>query len=154
MLHTRIVPGEQIRITALPKGFGSENMSKIKMFPPSAGIDGIQDFIVETAEIASANPCPPVILGVGIGGTFESAALMSKRQLARSLNEKNPDPILAKMEEDLKNRINALGMGPMALGGRHYCLSVHIAESPTHIAGLPVAVNYCCHAIRHASAIL
>jgi len=154
VLHVSLVPGDQIHILALPKGFGSENMSKIKMFPPSAGIDGIKDFIVETAAAASANPCPPVILGVGIGGTFEYAALMSKRQLARSLNEKNPDPVLAEMEEDIKARINALGMGPMALGGKNYCLAVNIAEYPTHIAGLPVAVNYCCHAIRHASATI
>ena len=154
VLHTSLVPGDQIRITALPKGFGSENMSKIKMFPPSAGIEGIKDFIVETAAIASANPCPPVILGVGIGGTFEYAALMSKRQLARSLNEKNPDPVLAEMEEDIRKRINELGMGPMALGGKNYCLAVNIEEYPTHIAGLPVAVNYCCHAIRHASAVI
>lgn len=154
ILHTRILPGDKISITALPKGFGSENMSKIKMFPPSAGIEGIQDFIVETASIASANPCPPVILGVGIGGTFEYAALMAKRQLARALTEKNPDPVLAEMEETIKRRINALGMGPMALGGKNYCLAVNIEENPTHIAGLPVAVNYCCHAIRHASAVI
>ena len=154
VLHTRIVPGDKIEITALPKGFGSENMSKIKMFPPSAGIDGIKDFIVETAAMASANPCPPVIIGVGIGGTFEYAAMLSKRQLARKLGEPSSDPVLAEMEEDIKNRINALGMGPMALGGRNYCLAVHIAEYPTHIAGLPVAVNYCCHALRHASATI
>ena len=154
VLHVSLVPGDQIHILALPKGFGSENMSRIKMFPPSAGIDGIKDFIVETASAASANPCPPVILGVGIGGTFEYAALMSKRQLARSLREKNPDPVLAEMEEDIRERINALGMGPMALGGKNYCLAVNIAEFPTHIAGLPVAVNYCCHAIRHAAATI
>ena len=154
VLHTRIVPGDRIEITALPKGFGSENMSRIKMFPPSAGVEGIKDFIVETAEMASANPCPPVVIGVGIGGTFEYAALLSKRQLARPLGQKSDDPLLAEMETEIKERINALGMGPMALGGRNYCLAVHIAEYPTHIAGLPVAVNYCCHALRHAFATI
>lgn len=154
VIHTTLVEGDTLTITALPKGFGSENMSRIKMFPPSAGMEGIKAFIVDTAKIASANPCPPVVLGVGIGGTFELAAIMSKRQLARPLGQPNADPVLREMEQDIKDRINALGMGPMGLGGTHYCLAVHIMEYPTHIAGLPVAVNYCCHAARHATCTL
>lgn len=151
VIHTELTDGDKIELTALPKGFGSENMSKIAMLPPSAGKQGIIDFIVDTAKSASGNPCPPVFLGVGIGGTFEYAAIMAKRQLARSIESVNPDSVLAEMEDIIKERINALGMGPMALGGKNYCLKVNIEEYPTHIAGLPVAVNYCCHAVRHAS---
>lgn len=151
VIHTSLVSGDSIELTALPKGFGSENMSKIAMLPPAAGKKGIVDFVVGTAEIASGNPCPPVLLGVGIGGTFEYAAIMAKRQLARSIESINENAELAEMEEEIKERINALGMGPMALGGKNYCLKVNIEEYPTHIAGLPVAVNYCCHAVRHAS---
>lgn len=154
VIHVELVPGDKIELLALPKGFGSENMSKIAMLAPSAGRQGIVDFIVETAKTASGNPCPPVVLGVGIGGTFEYAALMAKRQLARPLESINPDPVLHEMEEEIKEKINALGMGPMALGGKNYCLKVCVEEFPTHIAGLPVAVNYCCHALRHASVVI
>ncbi len=154
VLHTRIIPGDRIMICALPKGFGSENMSQIRMLKPSDGRDGIVDFIVGTARQAGGSPCPPVVLGVGIGGTFESSALLAKRQLMRELSKPHPDPEIAAMETEIKQKINALGMGPMGLGGACYCLAVHIEKYPTHIAGLPVAVNYCCHMLRHKTAVL
>ncbi|MGI6152359.1 MAG: fumarate hydratase [Christensenellaceae bacterium] len=154
VIHTRIVAGDNLSITVLPKGFGSENMSQLKMLTPSDGKQGIIDFIVETAKDAGGSPCPPVVLGVGIGGTFEYAALLAKRQLLREIGSKNPDAGLAEMEEQICGEINALHMGPMGLGGQTYCLAVHIDKYPTHIAGLPVAVNYCCHMMRHKTAVL
>ncbi len=154
VIHTRIVPGNTVTITALPKGFGSENMSQIKMLAPSDGKEGIIDFVVGTAKQAGGSPCPPVILGVGVGGTFESCALLAKEQLLRPLGYDNPDEELREMEQTILDRINAMGMGPMGLGGDTYCLGVHIGKQATHIAALPVAVNYCCHMLRHASAIL
>lgn len=154
VIHTRIVPGELLKITAMPKGFGSENMSQIKMLKPSDATEGIVDFVVQTAQQAGGSPCPPVVLGVGIGGTFESCALLAKRQLLRNPGQASQDAQLAAMEQEIKERINALGMGPMGLGGKTYCLAVHMAKQPTHIAGLPVAVNYCCHMLRHKEAIL
>ncbi len=149
IIHTEIVPGDQIHITASPKGFGSENMSQIKMLKPADGVQGIIDFVVQAAKTAGGSPCPPVILGVGIGGTFEKAAILSKKQLLRPVDSSNPDPQLAQLERDILEGINALKMGPMGLGGDHYCLAVHIASYPTHLASLPVAVNFCCHALRH-----
>ncbi|MDL2237133.1 fumarate hydratase [Christensenellaceae bacterium OttesenSCG-928-K19] len=154
VIHMHIVPGNQLKITALPKGFGSENMSQLKMLKPSDGEQGVADFIVETTKQAGGSPCPPVILGVGIGGTFESCAMLAKKQLLRQLGSTNPDAGLAKMEQEVLDRINAAGMGPMGMGGDTYCLGVHIAKQPTHIAALPVAVNFCCHMLRHASAVL
>jgi fumarate hydratase subunit alpha len=154
VLHTRIIPGGDMIISALPKGFGSENMSQIKMLRPSDGKEGIVHFVVQTARQAGGSPCPPVILGIGIGGTFESSALLSKRQLVREVGSRNPDPELAAMETEIKEKINSLGIGPMGLSGDCYCLATHIAKVPTHIAGLPVAVNYCCHMLRHKTAIL
>lgn len=154
VIHTRIVPGDSLKIIAMPKGFGSENMSVIRMLKPSDGRDGIIDFIVEAARNAGGCPCPPVVLGVGIGGTFEKAAEMAKRQLLRSLGSVNPNETLAKMEAELKQKINALGIGPMGLGGDTYCLGVHIDQYHTHLAGLPVAVNFCCHALRHCEVVL
>lgn len=154
IIHTRIVPGDKIKITAAPKGFGSENMSAIKMCKPSEGAKGIVDFVVDTAVKAGGSPCPPVVLGVGIGGTFEHAAFMAKRQLTRSINSKNPDPMLAEMEKEIKDKINALKIGPMGLGGDTYCLKVNIEQFYTHLAGMPVAVNYCCHALRHKEVTL
>ncbi len=154
VIHTRIVPGENIKITVMPKGFGSENMSKLKMLNPSDGKEGILDFIVGAAKQAGGSPCPPVVLGIGIGGTFESCALLAKRQLLRRPGSANPDPELAEMEWEAKSRINALKMGPMGLGGDTYCLYAHIGKEPTHIAALPVAVNFCCHMLRHATATL
>ena len=154
IVHVELVPGDTLELTAVPKGFGSENMSQLRMLKPSDGLEGLKNFVIQTAKDAGASPCPPVVLGVGIGGTFEYAALMAKRQLTRSLGQTNPDPRLAALEAELKDSINALGMGPGGLGGTQYCLAVHIEEFPTHLAGLPVAVNYCCHALRHAHVVL
>ncbi len=149
IIHTKIVPGDGLKIIAMPKGFGSENMSAIKMLKPSDGREGIVNFIVEAAQNAGGCPCPPVVLGVGIGGTFEYAAYMAKRQLLRPLGSMNTEAQLAELEAELKHKINALGIGPMGLGGDTYCLAVHIDQYHTHLAGMPVAVNFCCHALRH-----
>lgn len=154
IIHTRIVPGDSLKITAMPKGFGSENMSAIRMLKPSDGRDGIINFILEAVKNAGGCPCPPVVLGIGIGGTFEVAAQIAKRQLLRPLGSVNPDNTLAKLETELKEKINALGLGPMGLGGDTYCLAVHIDQYPTHLAGMPVAVNFCCHALRHCEVVL
>ena len=149
IIHTKIVPGDGLKIIAMPKGFGSENMSAIKMLKPSDGREGIVNFIVEAAQNAGGCPCPPVVLGVGIGGTFEYAAYMAKRQLLRPLGSMNTEAQLTELEAELKHKINALGIGPMGLGGDTYCLAVHIDQYHTHLAGMPVAVNFCCHALRH-----
>lgn len=154
VLHTEIVPGDRVRIRVLPKGFGSENMSRLGMLKPADGQQGVEDFVAESARLAGGSPCPPVVLGVGIGGTFDSCALLAKKALLRPLTEANPDPGLAQMEERLRARINALGMGPMGMGGDTYCLKVQIEKEPTHIAALPVAVNFCCHMLRTAEAVL
>lgn len=154
VIHTRIVPGKNISITAAPKGFGSENMSRVAMLKPSDGAAGVVEFLVESARSAGGSPCPPVVLGVGVGGTFESCALLAKRQLLRPVGQPAADSELSRMEAEVLERINALGMGPMGLGGKTYCLAVHMAKEPTHIAGLPVAVNFCCHMLRHASDII
>jgi fumarate hydratase subunit alpha len=143
-----------LRITVAPKGFGSENMSAVRMLNPSDGLEGAEDFIVETVRSAGPNPCPPVIVGVGIGGTMEKAALMSKQALIREPGRSNPDPFWADVEVRLLARINTLGIGPAGFGGRTTALGVHIVTYPTHIAGLPVAVNIGCHATRHETAIL
>lgn len=152
VLHTRVTNGDKLKIWALPKGFGAENMSRIAMLPPSAGVDGIINFVVECVTAAGGSPCPPVVLGVGIGGTFESCALLSKRQLLRPLNSPSKDEKLAEIERECLSRINRSGIGPMGLGGDTTCLAVHAAKEPTHIASLPVAVNFCCHMLRHAYA--
>lgn len=154
VLHVRILPGEQVRITVAPKGFGSENMSRLGMLTPSQGREGVLDFVVETVRLAGANPCPPVVVGVGIGGTAESCMLLAKRQLTRSVGAPSQDPNLAEMERELLARINRLGIGPQGLGGDVTALAVHVAQTPTHIAGLPVAVNMQCHAARHKEATL
>lgn len=154
IIHTRIIPGEQVTITAAPKGFGSENMSRLWMLTPAQGIEGIKNAVVETVRLAGGNPCPPVVVGVGIGGTAEYAMLMAKRSLTRQCGEPSDDPVLAKLEEELLERINNLGIGPQGLGGRITALAVHIEQMPTHIAGLPVAVNMQCHAARHKTATL
>ena len=153
-LVVRIVPGEQVHITIAPKGFGSENMSQIRMLPPSAGAQGAEDFIVSVVEAAGANPCPPIVVGVGIGGNFNKAALLAKRALLVPLDEANPDPYYAEMETRLLERINGLGIGPQGFGGRTTALKVNILTAPTHIAGLPVAVNVNCHVSRHAEIVL
>ncbi len=153
-IHTEIVPGDRVKITVAPKGFGSENMSQIKMLPPSAGEDGVKDFVVDVCNMAGANPCPPIVIGVGIGGTFDKAALMAKKALLISQDKENDDPYYAEMERELLDRINQLGIGPQGFGGRTTALSVKIIAAPTHIAGLPVAVNVNCHVARHKEVVL
>ena len=154
VIHTRIVSGENIKLTVAPKGFGSENMSRIKMFTPSATKDDIMDFIVETVKVAGGNPCPPIVLGVGIGGDFEYCAYLSKKALCRDTDERNANPFYAEMETELLKQINETNIGPQGFGGNTTALAVNIETAPTHIAGLPVAVNVGCHVTRHATAIL
>ena len=149
MLYTEIVPGEQIKVTVGPKGFGSENMSAIRMFKPSAGIEGIKDFILETVENAGPNPCPPMVVGVGIGGTFDKCALLAKKALMRNTEVRNPDPYYAALEEEMLEKINQLGIGPQGFGGRTTALALNIETLPTDIAGMPCAVNINCHVTRH-----
>lgn len=152
MLTVDLVPGDKVKITVAPKGFGSENMSRLKMLRPADGAEGVMDFVVETMKLAGANPCPPVVLGVGIGGTFDKAALLAKHALLRPIDEANPDEFYAEMERELLRRINALGTGPQGFGGRTTAIGVNIETLPTHVAGLPVAVNVSCHVTRRASA--
>jgi len=154
MIYYDFVPGEKIKLTVAPKGFGSENMSKIMMLKPSDGIPGIKNFVLKTIEEAGANPCPPVIVGIGIGGTFDKAALLAKKALLRDADDVNDDPLYCGLENELLEAINALGIGPQGFGGRTTALAVKILSMPTHIAGLPVAVNINCHASRHVSEVL
>ena len=154
IIHTEIVPGERIVITAGGKGFGSENMSAIKMLTPSYGAEGVIDFVLDTVRKAGPNPCPPMVVGVGIGGTFEKAAQLAKKATFRSIETSNPDPRYAEMEQQLLDRINKMGFGPAGLGGTTTALGVNIETYPTHIAGMPVAVNICCHAARHKTAAI
>ena len=154
MLYTEIVPGEQIKVTVGPKGFGSENMSAIRMFKPSAGIEGIKDFILETVENAGPNPCPPMVVGVGIGGTFDKCALLAKKALMRNTEVRNPDPYYAALEEEMLEKINQLGIGPQGFGGRTTALALNIETLPTHIAGMPCAVNINCHVTRHKTEVI
>jgi fumarate hydratase subunit alpha len=154
VIHYDIVPGENIKIQAMPKGFGSENMSAIKMLKPSDGVDGVIEFVLETFQKAGANPCPPIIVGIGLGGTMEKAAILSKKSLFRSLDEKNNNPYYSDLEDLLLTKINNLGIVPQGLGGITTALSVRIESYPTHMAGLPVAVNITCHASRHKEIIL
>ena len=152
VVHIELIAGEEIILSAAPKGFGSENMSALKMLKPSQGVEGVKRFIVETVKNAGGNPCPPVVVGVGIGGTMEKAALMAKHALLRPLGEEAEDKALADMEKELLEEINHLGIGPQGLGGRTTALAVHMESYPTHIAGLPVAVNMQCHCARHKTA--
>ena len=154
MLTTEIVPGDRIRVTVAPKGFGSENMSRISMFKPSAGLQGIKDFILETVRIAGPNPCPPIVVGVGIGGTFDKCALLAKKALLRELGTHHPDPFYAELEDEMLEKINATGLGPQGLGGRTTALAVNIETLPTHIAGMPCAVNINCHVTRHRTEVI
>ena len=154
MLYTELVPGDKLELTVAPKGFGSENMSKLAMLKPSDGVEGVKDFVVKTVEEAGPNPCPPIVVGVGIGGTFDKAALLAKKALMRSTDERNKDEYYAALEAELLDRINALGIGPQGFGGRTTALAVSIETMPTHIAGLPVAVNINCHVTRHRTVIL
>lgn len=154
LLSVKLVPGESLRITVMPKGFGSENMSALKMLKPADGVEGVKRFILETVEKAGANPCPPIIVGVGIGGSFDKAAYLAKYALLRPLDEPNHDEYYAALEKELLSGINALGIGPQGFGGKTTALAVLIESMPTHVAGLPVAVNISCHATRRKSASL
>lgn len=154
IIHTDIVPGENVKITVAPKGGGSENMSALKMLKPADGIDGVKSFIIETVKNAGSNPCPPVVVGVGIGGSMEKAAVMAKHALIRTLGEPSHDSDTAGLEKELLAEINKIGIGPQGLGGRTTAFAVHIEKFPTHIASLPVAVNISCHVYRHKSAVI
>ena len=150
----RLVPGDGCRITVAPKGFGSENMSRLGMLKPADGVEGVKAFIVETVRLAGSNPCPPTVLGIGIGGSFDKVAALAKHALLRPLDEPNPDPFYAQLEQELLEEINSLGIGPQGFGGRTTCLGLAIETAPTHVAGLPVAVNVSCHVTRRATAVL
>ena len=154
MIYYEFVEGDKLEITLAPKGFGSENMSRIAMLRPSDGVEGVKDFVVRAVEEAGPNPCPPIVVGVGIGGTFDKAAYLAKRALLRPLDEPNPDAYYRALEEELLEKINALGIGPQGFGGRTTALAVNIEKMPTHIAGLPVAVNINCHVTRHKTEVL
>lgn len=154
MIYCDIVPGDKLEITVAPKGFGSENMSKIAMLRPSDGIEGVKNFVIKAVEEAGPNPCPPIVVGVGIGGTFDKAAYLAKRALLRPLDERNANPFYSELEEELLQKINALGIGPQGFGGKTTALAVNVESFPTHIAGLPVAVNINCHVTRHKTEVL
>lgn len=154
VLHTKIVPGDRVRITVAPKGFGSENMSRIYMLKPAQKEEGVKEAVLQAVKEAGPNACPPMVVGVGIGGTFEKCALLAKEALLRPVDEPAPEPHIRRMEEELLARINEMGIGPGGLGGSVTALSVHINTYATHIAGLPVAVNICCHVNRHDTIIL
>ena len=154
MLYTDLVPGDQVKITVAPKGFGSENMSQIRMLKPSDGLQGVKDFILRVVEDAGPNPCPPIVVGVGVGGTFDKAAYLAKKALMRPLGTHNETPFYAQLESEMLERVNALGIGPQGFGGRTTALAVNIEYLPTHIAGLPVAVNINCHVTRHQTEVL
>ena len=154
LLTVKLTRGDKMRITVMPKGFGSENMSALKMLKPADGVEGVTNCVLETVEKAGANPCPPIIVGVGIGGSFDKAAYLAKHALLRPVDEPNPDEYYAALESELLGKINALGIGPQGFGGKTTALAVLIEAMPTHVAGLPVAVNISCHATRRASASL
>ena len=154
IIHYDIVPGENVKITGAPKGFGSENMSAIKMLPPSKSRDGVVDFIIDTVKAAGGNPCPPIVVGVGIGGDFEQCALLAKKALCREISVSNSNEYYAQMEKEVLEKINKLGIGPQGFGGLTTALAVNIETAPTHIAGLPVAVNIGCHVTRHKTGVI
>ena len=154
IIHLEIVPGDRIKIMAVPKGGGAENMSRVMMLTPSVGIEGIKDYIVNRLKESGSNPCPPTIVGVGIGGTFERSAILAKKALLRKVGERNPDPKIAEAEKEVLARINKLGIGPMGYGGNTSCLDVFFDVEPCHIASLPLAVNVQCHASRHKEATI
>ena len=154
LLSVELTAGDKIGVTVMPKGFGSENMSALKMLKPADGAEGVKDFVIETVKLAGANPCPPVILGVGVGGSFDKVAQLAKHALLRPIDQPNPDEYYAAMERELLERINALGIGPQGFGGRTTALGVNIETMPTHVAGLPVAVNVSCHVTRRAKSVL
>lgn len=154
VIHTEITRGDKVKVSFLAKGFGSENMSRVYMLTPSKGVQGVVDAVVETVKLAGSNPCPPVIVGVGIGGTFEKAAYMSKKCLLREVSSVNPDKTLAELEKTVLDKINALDIGAQGFGGNNTCLAVYMDKYPTHLAGLPVAINVQCHSVRHATVII
>ena len=154
MIYYDFVPGDKLEIMVAPKGFGSENMSQIKMLRPSDGVEGVIDFVAKVVSEAGPNPCPPIIIGVGIGGTFDKAAFFAKKALMRSAEERHPDPYYAELEQKILDKVNALGIGPQGFGGRTTALCVNIEKYPTHIAGLPVAVNINCHVTRHGKEVI
>ena len=154
VIHMRLVPGDRLTLTVAPKGFGSENMSRLKMLTPAQGVQGVKDFVLETVRLAGANPCPPMVLGVGIGGDFEAVAELAKRALMLPLDGHHADPFYAALEAELLEAVNATGIGPQGFGGRTTCVGLRILTMATHIAGLPVAVNVSCHVTRHCTAEL
>ena len=154
MIYYDIVPGDGFKLTVAPKGFGSENMSQIKMLKPADGVEGFKKFVLDTVKLAGSNPCPPIVLGIGVGGSFDKVAYLAKKALLRPLDIPNPDPYYAQLEQELLAAINALGIGPQGFGGKTTCLGLAIEQMPTHVAGLPVAVNVSCHVTRRASAEL
>lgn len=154
VIHYEIVPGDQVEIMVAPKGFGSENMSRLYMLKPADGIEGIKEAILETVKIAGPNACPPIVVGVGIGGTFEKSAILAKKALTRDLNRSSDIPYVRELEEEMLEKINQLGIGPGGLGGRITALGVNVETYPTHIAGMPVAINICCHVNRHIKRVI
>ena len=154
MIYYDIVPGDVLEITVAPKGCGRENMSQIKMLKPADGLQGVKDFILKVVEDAGPNPCPPIVVGVGVGGTFDKAAFMAKKALMRSVDERNPEPFWADLELEMLEKVNQLGIGPQGFGGKTTALCVNIEKCPTHIAGLPIAVNINCHVTRHKTEVL
>jgi fumarate hydratase subunit alpha len=154
ILHLELVPGDKVKIIVAPKGGGSENMSRVIMLTPAVGIKGVKDFVIQRVKESGSNPCPPIVVGVGIGGTFEVAALLAKKALLREIGSTNPDPEMAALEKELLDEVNRLGIGPQGLGGRLTALAVHAMMMPCHIASLPLAVNIQCHAARHKETIL
>ena len=153
-ITVRLVPGDGCKVTVAPKGFGSENMSRLGMLKPADGVEGVKKFVVETVKLAGSNPCPPIVLGIGIGGSFDKVAYLAKHALLRPIDQRNPDPFYADLERELLEEINALGIGPQGFGGQTTCLGLSIETAPTHVAGLPVAVNVSCHVTRRATAEL
>ena len=153
-ISVHLVNGDGCRITVAPKGFGSENMSRLKMLKPSDGVEGFKEFVLETVRLAGPNPCPPIVLGVGVGGSFDKVAYLAKKALLRPLDQRHPDPYYAQLEQELLDAVNAMGIGPQGFGGKTTCLGLAIEPMPTHVAGLPVAVNISCHVTRRATAEL
>jgi len=154
IIYTRIVPGDRVKIVFAPKGGGAENMSEVRMMTAAHGIEGVKDFVVERVRKSGGNPCPPIVVGVGIGGSFERCAMLAKEALMRPIGEPNPDPVFDEVEKDILRRVNNLGIGPQGLGGRTTALAVHMKTVPCHIASMPVAVNIQCHASRHGEKII
>ena len=154
LIYYNIVPGDKVKIMVSPKGFGSENMSRIAMLKPSDGLEGVKNFVLETVRIAGPNPCPPIVIGIGIGGNFDKVAYLAKKALLRYVNEKNVDEFYGNLEKELLKEVNKIGIGPQGFGGKTTALALNIETYPTHIAGLPVAVNINCHATRHKERVL